>query len=184
MSDLVAAFRSRAGGLVVAEGKQLDKPSLTVRPDALGDALRVAHEVGFDHLACLTGVDYLPGTPVEIKSGPDAGKVPKEDGRIEVVYNLYSLSARQHLVVRVKLPRENPEVESATGVWKGADWLEREIIDLYGVKFRHHPDPRRLFMPEDWTGHPLRKDYDGTKEQFINTADGKDVVSFTPGSGW
>ena len=64
------------------------------------------------------------------------------------------------LTLRVILPRENPEVESLTGLWKSANWLERETFDLFGIKFLNHPDPRRILNPDEWTDWPLRKDFD------------------------
>ena len=180
---LVDAYETRVADAILAVRDQGDKPGFVVKTDKILATLRAAHDLGFEHLACLTAIDFPPDTPVEIKIGPDAAKVPKEDPRIEVVYNLYSYIDHQHLVLRVALPREAPEVDSATSIWKGADWLEREVLDLYGVSFRGHPNPKRLFMPEGWKGHPLRKDY-AEPEQFINTADGVDVVSYDPKSGW
>lgn len=96
----------------------------------------------FDMLSCVTGID----NGVEAKT-------------MEVVYNLYSIPFNHHLVLKVVLPRENPEVETVSLIWKTADWQEREIFDLYGIKFLNHPDLRRILLPADWIGHPLRKDY-------------------------
>ena len=96
----------------------------------------------FDMLSCVTGID----------NGTDAGTM-------EVVYNLYSIPYNHHLMIRVVLPREKPEIESVSSIWKTADWHEREIFDMYGIYFLNHPDLRRILMPADWEGHPLRKDY-------------------------
>lgn len=96
----------------------------------------------FDMLSCITGVD----------NGPEAGTM-------EVIYHLYSIPFNQSLVLKVILPRENPEVESMTPVWKTANWLEREVYDMFGITFTNHPDLRRILMPADWKGYPLRKDY-------------------------
>ena len=79
--------------------------------------------------------------------------------RIEVVYHLFSYSKRHTAVLKVKLPRDNPSVETLEGVWKSANWMEREIFDLIGVNFEGHSDMRRILMPEDWIGHPQRKDF-------------------------
>jgi NADH-quinone oxidoreductase subunit C len=79
--------------------------------------------------------------------------------RIEVVYHLFSYQHRHQVVLKVKLPRENPVVATLENVWKSANWMEREIFDLLGVNFDGHSDMRRLLMPEDWVGHPLRKDF-------------------------
>jgi NADH-quinone oxidoreductase subunit C len=102
-------------------------------------------ETYFDQLACVTGID----------NGPEANTM-------EVVYNLYSIPFNQSLVLKVVLDRKSPEVESVTSIWKSANWLEREIFDMYGIRFLNHPDLRRILMPADWDGFPLRKDY---KEQ-------------------
>lgn len=96
----------------------------------------------FDMLSCLTGID----------NGPAAGTM-------EVVYNLYSIPFNHHLMIKVTLAREKPEIESVSHIWKTADWHEREIFDMYGVNFLNHPDLRRILMPADWEGHPLLKDY-------------------------
>src|SRR5688500_11186967 len=96
----------------------------------------------FDMLSCLTGID----------NGP-------ESGTMEVVYNLYSIPFDHHLMLKVVLKRNNPEVDSVSHIWRTADWHEREAFDMYGIKFRNHPDLRRILMPADWDGFPLRKDY-------------------------
>jgi NADH-quinone oxidoreductase subunit C len=96
----------------------------------------------FDMLSCVTGID----------NGPEVNTM-------EVAYNLYSIPYNHHLMIKVTLPRQNPEVETVTSIWKTADWQEREIFDLYGIKFLNHPDLRRILLPADWEGYPLRKDY-------------------------
>jgi NADH-quinone oxidoreductase subunit C len=96
----------------------------------------------FDMLSCVTGID----------NGVQAATM-------EVVYNLYSIPFNHHLMIKVVLPRENPEIESVSHIWKTANWHEREIFDMYGITFKNHPDLRRILMPSDWEGHPLRKDY-------------------------
>ncbi|HEX6223293.1 MAG TPA: NADH-quinone oxidoreductase subunit C [Chryseolinea sp.] len=96
----------------------------------------------FDMLSCVTGVDN-----------------GVQSGTMEVVYNLYSIPFDHNLMVKVILPRDNAEVDSVSEIWKTANWQEREIFDMYGVHFRNHPDLRRILMPADWQGHPLRKDY-------------------------
>lgn len=96
----------------------------------------------FDMLSCLTGLD----------NGVEANTM-------EVVYNLYSIPFDHHLMLKVILPRDKPEVDSISHIWKTADWHEREAFDMYGIKFTNHPDLRRILMPADWEGYPLRKDY-------------------------
>jgi len=96
----------------------------------------------FDMLSCITGIDN--GTAA---------------ATMEIAYNLYSIPYNHHLMIKVILPREKPEIESVCHLWKTANWHEREIFDLYGIQFLHHPDLRRILLPADWEGHPLRKDY-------------------------
>lgn len=96
----------------------------------------------FDMLSCVTGID----------NGVEANTM-------EVIYHLYSIPFNVSLMLKVVLPRENPEVDSLCSVWKSANWLEREVYDMFGIEFKNHPDLRRILMPNDWEGFPLRKDY-------------------------
>jgi NADH-quinone oxidoreductase subunit C len=122
--------------------------------------LRDEPDLRFNLLNCISGVDYFE---------PDAKKAAKVDWQphLEVVYHLWSLPHKASLVLKVILPRwkndtpgELPEVPTVSGIWRTADWHEREVYDLSGVLFTGHPDPRRILCPEDWVGHPLRKDYE------------------------
>jgi NADH-quinone oxidoreductase subunit C len=119
--------------------------AITVAPSDILSAMDILyrHEsTFFDMLSCITGID-----------NGAAGAT------MEVVYNLYSIPYNQHLTVKVILPREKPEIESMAHIWKTANWQEREIYDMFGIHFKNHPDLRRILMPADWEGHPLRKDY-------------------------
>ncbi len=109
-------------------------------------------DAGFELAADLCAVDYLthPG-----RSLPDGVKAE----RFEVVTNLLSLSRRQRVRIRVQVPEADPVVDSLVGVYPGAEAMEREAYDMVGIIFRDHPDLTRILMPEDWEGHPLRKDY-------------------------
>jgi NADH-quinone oxidoreductase subunit C len=115
-----------------------------VRLDLIAEVCRhLKEQLAFDLAPYITAVDYLGRTP-----------------RFEVVYNLLSIPSRARIRLRVKVP-EGPEgvVPSVTGVWRGADWFERYCFDMYGIRFGGHPDLRRLFMYDEFEGHPLRKDY-------------------------
>ena len=99
-----------------------------------------------------------PESAFEILSDLTALDLPKEN-KLQVVYHLFSYSRRHQIVLKVDLPREAPSVSTTEGVWKAANWLEREVFDLFGIMFEGHTDLRRIMLPEDWVGHPLRKDY-------------------------
>ena len=119
-------------------------PYCIVKTDISADVCRFLKEdpdLAFDCLSNQSGVDFL-----------------KEE-KIQVVMHLYSYPHRHKIVVKVDMPREKPEMPSLEAIWKAANWLEREIYDLLGVNFTSHPDLRRLLMPEDWVGYPLRKDF-------------------------
>lgn len=105
--------------------------------------LRDRTELRFSFLAELTAVDYWPAV----------------EPRFELVYILVSIEHKLRVRVKVRLHGADPHVQTATSLWPAANWLEREVWDLFGIAFDGHPDPRRLLMPEDWEGYPLRKDY-------------------------
>ena len=104
--------------------------------------LHINDQTYFDQLSCVTGID----------NGPDAKTM-------EVIYHLYSIPYNLSLALKIILPRDNPRVPTLSAVWKSANWLERETYDMYGIIFEEHPDLRRILMPNDWEGYPLRKDY-------------------------
>lgn len=146
-------------------GCQLDAldPWIEVSPEGLVPLctyLRDEADLRFDMLSCITVVDYFEPDP---KKAAKAGWDP----HLEVVYHLWSVPHKTSLVLKVMLPRwkddvegQLPEVPSVAGVWATADWHERETYDLSGVWFTGHPNLRRILCPEDWVGHPLRKDYE------------------------
>ena len=106
--------------------------------------LRDDPDLAFDLLADVTAVDRL--------------LLPEASPRLEVVYHLYSIPHHRRLRLKVRVG-EDQAVPTVTGVWETANWHEREVYDLFGVRFEGHPDLRRILMPDDWEGHPLRKDY-------------------------
>ncbi len=116
------------------------------------ELMRALRADGFGLCVDVTAVDYLlhPGRQL-----PDG--VPAE--RFEVVVHLLDLSARRRLRVRVQVPSDDPALPSLFELWPGSDAMEREAYDLMGIRFDDHPDLTRILMPEDWEGHPLRKDY-------------------------
>jgi len=148
---------------IVGINAEAKDPWVEVARQAVADVasfLKNDERLRFDHLNNLTGVDYCE---------PDAKKAAKfgHDPHLEVVYHLSSYERKHLLTVKVKLPRWKddeagtiPEVPTVSGVWAIADWHEREAFDLMGIRFIGHPNLRRILCPEDWVGHPLRKDYD------------------------
>jgi NADH-quinone oxidoreductase subunit C len=146
-------------------GANLDAidPWIEITPTALVEVatyLRDEPELHFDYLNCISAVDYLETNPAKAAKAPWAP-------HLELVYHLSSVCHRHRQVLKVVLPRWQddvvgrlPEVPSVATVWRIADWHEREIYDLMGVRFTDHPNLRRILCPEDWLGHPLRKDYE------------------------
>lgn len=115
-----------------------------VKPEQIVDvvtALRDTH--GFELMSALTAVDYWP----------------QEEPRFHVIYQMTSVTKNLSIQVRVPLAATSPEVPTVSGVFASANWRERELWDMFGIRFEGHPDLRRILMPEDWEGHPLRKDY-------------------------
>ncbi len=131
----------------VAHGQAAIVLERSALPAAL-QTLRDHPETRFEMLSDLTAVDYLGRTP-----------------RFEVVYQLYSLTLNHRLRVKVPVPEDDPIVPTATGVWKSANWAEREAWDMLGIRFAGHPDLRRILMYPEFEGYPLRKDYPLDKRQ-------------------
>ncbi len=120
-----------------------------VKKERIQDICRFLHDdpaLKMDHLADLTAVDYST-------YAGDAGP------RFEVVYNLISTGLRHRIRLKARVPEEDPRIDTVTSIWNTANWHERETYDLMGIVFQGHPDLRRILLPEDWVGHPLRKEY-------------------------
>src|SRR5437764_5337856 len=141
---LVKRLRERVGDAVNAAFNFVGQLSIHVRADSIVEACRALRddaETPFNYLSDLTCVHW-----------PE-----REDAPFELVYNLYSISKNER--VRVKAAAGDDSLESVAGVWPAANWMEREVFDLFGVSFKNHPDLRRLLLPSDWDGHPPRNDY-------------------------
>jgi NADH-quinone oxidoreductase subunit C len=128
-------------------GAKFDRNELSVYVErtAIHEAARILRddpELRFNFLSDVTCVDWYPAEP-----------------RFEVVYHLLSISRKERVRLKVKLDGGEPRLESLTSLWPGANFFEREVFDLFGIHFEGHPYLRRIMMPEDWEGHPLRKDY-------------------------
>jgi NADH-quinone oxidoreductase subunit C len=123
-----------------------DQVSVLVKKGRIVEILSYLHntpELFFDYLVDLSGVDYLD----------------KKDTRFEVAYNLLSVKYNHHIRINAAVPEDHCNIDSVVSIWAGANWHERECFDMFGIKFNGHPDMRRVLMPEDWEGNPLRKDY-------------------------
>ncbi len=139
----VAAALAQSHGNAIVDGND-DRGELTlfIAPASIVEVCRfLKQEQQFNRLSGITAVDWYPADP-----------------RFEVVYLLHSIPQNKRLRLKCRLG-ENEEIESVTSVWRGANWYERETFDLFGVRFINHPDLKRIMMPTDWQGHPLRKDY-------------------------
>lgn len=153
--ELTDLLTSQFGEAIQLTNQPL-QPYLTVPVDKLLDIcqfLRDDERLFFDLLACLTGID----------NGPQADTM-------EVVYNFTSIPYEHNLMLKVIVPRTTgsaklPSVPSIAHIWRTADWHEREAFDLVGIHFDNHPDLRRILLPTDWVGHPLRTDYQ-EQEQY------------------
>ncbi len=163
-TDIIAVLQERFGDRIrSAKTDPGFDPFVVVAPADLVDVgrfLRDDPRLQFDMLCNISGVDYLEPDP---KKAPKAGFEP----HMEVVYHLQSFALRHRFTVKVILPRwkddragELPEVPSVTELWGIANWHEREVYDLCGVRFLGHPDLSRILLSEDWVGYPLRKDYE------------------------
>ncbi len=125
------------------------QPQIVAEPSALlpvCQALLSHPDLYFDFLSSVTAVDNSPSA-----------------NTFDILYHLYSIPYNHHIVLKVVIPRgpesELTSIESVCSIWQGANWQEREIYDMFGILFNNHPDLRRVLLPEDWIGFPLRKDY-------------------------
>ena len=142
-----AVARPLASNSVTVEGAKFDRDEMTVyvHRSSIREACALLREdpgCPFNYLSDVTCVDWYPQEP-----------------RFEVVYHLLSIPNKERVRLKVRLPGDSPALESITPLWPAANYFEREVFDLFGIRFNGHPYLRRLLMPENWEGHPLRKDY-------------------------
>jgi NADH-quinone oxidoreductase subunit C len=153
---ILGRLRERLGDRVLATHAHRGDHSAALTREAIAEALALCRndpDLRFDLLMDITAVDYLsfPG---------------REDGpRFEVVYHLYSIRHNHRVRLKVPVEEDDPVVDTATGLWPIANWLEREVWDMFGIRFAGHPDLRRLLLYEEFVGHPLRKDYPVDRRQ-------------------
>ena len=137
---------ARLGDKITAVNLEAASPFAVVAADAIVEAASFCKsdpDLAFDNLMCLSAVDYPKETPP----------------RMEVVYHLLSYAHGHTFALKVHLPRENPSLATVEGLWGVANWHEREAYDMFGIVFTGHSDLRRILLPDDWVGYPLRKDW-------------------------
>jgi len=141
-NPIAVALEQTVSGAIVDAKLALDGLVLYVTPQSIVEVgAHLKNSAGFDRLTAITAVDWWPREP-----------------RFEIVYFLHSIKNNSRLRVAVKA-KETDLIESVSRVWRGANWYEREVFDLFGVQFFNHPNLERIMMPVDWEGYPLRKDY-------------------------
>jgi len=129
-----------------------------VKPESLLKVMRKLKEdseLDFSYLMCLSGADYPPD-------------------KLEVVYHLYSMEKKHRICIKTSLKRDEPSVPSVTSLWKAAEWHERETYDFFGIKFEGNPDLRRILLPEDFAGYPLKKDFESP--EVVKSPDSKEMM--------
>ena len=143
--DPIETLKTKFADQMLGVGTHAGQAWVDVKRDRIVDVLRTLRdECGFDLLTDLTAVDYLnQGMPE----------------RFAVVYNLYSVKDNVRTRVKAWVPESDPIIDTASALWRAAPWAEREVWDLMGIKFKGHPDLKRIQLPENYEGHPLRKDY-------------------------
>ncbi|MDH3889978.1 MAG: NADH-quinone oxidoreductase subunit C [candidate division Zixibacteria bacterium] len=156
MEEQLRGFiKERFGDAIISEDDFRGDQSFFIKPQALIDicqALLDDTELNFKFLADLTAVDWL-------------GHRREKDGRFEVVYNLYSIAHSYRFFLKVRLPAEDPSIATLCDLWPSANWMEREVYDLFGIVFVGHPELTKILTPDELDGHPLRKDFPLTYEQ-------------------
>ena len=146
---VVAALAGANPEALIAGKFDRQELTLEIAPISIaGVCAYLKNEQKFIRLSTVTAVDWYPDEP-----------------RFEVIYHLHSPERNERLRLKCRLPGANPEIASVTPVWRGANWYERETFDLFGIQFRNHPDLRRIMLPENWEGYPLRKDYPVTGDR-------------------
>lgn len=144
--EIYEALTTQFGENVLAfDNETAGDPSIHIAPAAIAEVCEYLAEtdtLAFDSLMCLSGVD-----------------LNAKDEDFAIVYHLYAMKHRHSVVLKTTVPKTDPHLPSVSHIWKTADWHERETYDLYGIVFHGHNDLRRILLPDDWEGYPLRKDY-------------------------
>ena len=151
-TEYIDRINAKYKDIIIDSHNFREEQTITVMKNPIVDLLKFIRDdpkLDFNFLMDLTAVDYLN----------------RKDDRFEVVYHLYSLKHNGRLRVKVPINEDDCRIDSVSALWKTANWYEREVWDLYGIKFNGHPDMRRILLYEEFKGHPLRKDYPINKRQ-------------------
>ena len=170
--DPVEAVQAEFGDAVLYNKEFRGETTIVVQTDTIADVLaflRNTPGLVYNFLSDISAVDYYPDPPTE-----------ERPERFGVSYHLYSMIYNRRLRVKVFAIEEDPAVPTVLHIWQSANWLEREIADLMGIRFDGHPDKRRLLMPEDWQGHPHRRDYPLGKEVIQFSFNAEEIMKHKP----
>ena len=154
MSNTVETIRSKFPNLVIEAFENEGDSMIVIKKERIKDittALKNDPVFGFNMLMDLTAVDYLHWA--------------EKESRFEVIYNLFSLPKNERLFIKALVKENEPEIDSVASIWPAANWYEREVWDMFGIRFKEHPNLKRILMYEEFTGHALRKDYPYNKRQ-------------------
>lgn len=142
-TEIFETLKAKFGEKIIGADLESVEPTISLDAKDLKEFMtfiKSDESLMFNSLNCITGVD-------------------EDEENLRVIYNLFSVGKNHAITISVIVPKSSPVVETLSSLWKSADWHERETNDLMGVVFKNHPDPRRILLPDDWEGHPLRKDY-------------------------
>lgn len=142
---IIEKVKNRFADAVLSAKVEFGEGTVSIKQGSLLDVCRFLHndpELYFDFITDICSVDFIG-----------------HEERFEIVYHFYSVKYNHRIRIKARVTEKDAVIDSLCPIWKGANWLEREVYDLMGIKFNGHPDMRRILMPEDFAGHPLRKDY-------------------------
>ena len=163
---IAAVIKERFGARILSEYNFRNQHSLTIAPADLREVLTFLRDepsLDMNMLMDVGGVDYMG-----YDADPDDDDAPARPHRFEVVYAMFSLKLRHRIRIKVAVKDDSVEVPSVWDLWRVANWMEREVWDMYGVRFTNHPNLRRILNHDDFEGHPLRKDYPINKRQKLS----------------
>lgn len=176
----IAALRDKYGDAIEHIHEFRDETTVIISPAQIVDVmlfLRNTPGLVYNFLSDISAVDYYPADYGDAFNGNGQAYRPERFG---ISYHIYSMLYNQRLRIKIFVPEDALSVPTITEVWQAANWLEREIADMMGITFEGHPDQRRLLMPEDWDGHPHRRDYPLGKETVQFSFNVEEILKFKP----